>query len=243
MNIKSVGIISTGLIITLAVVLVLPPYLSYQYTPQHILLSFQVDPKTDSPLWCIQLSELLEKHDTKAVIFLAGSTAEKYPECVTAFSNEINIGSQGYGHVSIPQIADYTEQLKEIQKGKTIIDEIGNFDSKLFKSPYGDTDQNIYSLLEKSDILADFSYDDQYNKFHDGQFIWFPIKSYDATAFNIDDIPTKSSERTHPIVINFENNLPIHEIGFILSEIKKQQVTFVSASDLIGFELNPTGGL
>lgn len=243
MNIKIAGVISTGLIVVLAVVLVMPPFLSYQFTPQHVLLLFTVDSKKDTSLWCTQLSQVLEKHDAKAAIFLSGSTAEQHPECITSFSDEIDIGSQGYTGSSIPQIPDYSDQLEEVKKGKQVIDEIGNFDSKLFKSPYGDTDQNIYSLLEKSGILADFSYDDQYNKFHDGQFIWFTIESYGADSFSIDDIPTKSSERTNPIIINFENNYPVDKIDKILSDVKKQRVTLASASDLVGFELNPMEGL
>ncbi|AFS80356.1 polysaccharide deacetylase [Candidatus Nitrosopumilus koreensis AR1] len=243
MNIKIAGAISTGLIIVLAVVLVMPPFLSYQFTPQHVLLLFTIDSKKDTSSWCTQLSQVLEKHDATAAIFLSGSTAEQHPDCITSFSDEIDIGSQGYTGNSIPLIPDYSDQLEEVKKGKQVIDEIGNFDSKLFKSPYGDTDQNIYSLLEKSGILADFSYDTQYNKFHNGQFIWFTIESYDANSFSIDDIPTKSSERINPIIINFENNIAIDEIDDLLSDVKKQRVTFVSASDLVGFELNSMEGL
>jgi peptidoglycan/xylan/chitin deacetylase (PgdA/CDA1 family) len=239
MNIKIAGVISTGLVISLGVILVVPPFLSYQFTPQQILFIFTIDSKKDTSTWCTQLSQVLEKHDTKAVIFLSGSTAKQHPECITSFSDEIDIGSQGYTGVSITRIPDYADQLEEVRKGKQAIDEIGNFNSKLFKSPHGDADQNIYSLLEKSNILADFSYDKQYNKFHEGQFIWFTIESYDANSFSIDDIPTKSSERINPIIINFENNYPVDEIDGILSNVKKQQVTLVSASDLVGFELNP----
>ncbi len=242
MKITNIGIISTGLVITLAVVLVLPPFLSYQHTPQQVLFIFTIDSKKDTSTWCTQLSQVLENHDAKATIFLSGSTAKQHPECVTSFSDEIDIGSQGYSGISIPVMSDYSAQLEEVRKGKQVIDKIGNFDSKLFKSPNGNTDQNIYSLLKKSNILADFSYDEQYNKFHDGKFIWFTIESYDVSSFSISDIPTKTSERTNPIIINFENNYPIDKIDNILSKIKKQQVTIVSASDLVGFELNPMEG-
>lgn len=238
MNIKTAGLISTGLIIVLAVVLILPPFLSYSFSAQQILLTYTVVPNDNTSTWCKELSQVLEKHNAKAAIFLSGSVAEKHPECVTSFSNDVDIGSQGYSGVSILSLSDYSEQLQEIQQGKQAIDLIGNFDSKLFKSPYGETDQNIYSLLQKSDILADFSYKDQYNKFYNGQFIWFEVDSFDADKFSIDDIPVKSSERVRPIIIDFENNISVSEIDSILSEIKKQQVILVSASDLVGFELN-----
>lgn len=239
MNIKIAGIISTGLVIILAVAVVLPPFLSYSFSAQQILLTYTINSNENTSTWCKQLPQVLEKYDAKAAIFLSGSTAEKHPECVTSFSNEIDIGSQGYSGISIPTISDYSKQLEEIQKGKQVIDEIGNFDSKLFKSPFGDTDQNIYSLLQKSDILADFSYESQYNKFYEGQFIWFAVDSYEAEEFSVDNIPAKSSERIHPIIINFESDLSVSEIDSILSKIIKQRVTLVSASDLVGFELNP----
>lgn len=236
MNIKLAGVISTGLVITLSVLFVIPPYLSYA-TTQPILLVFTITEKEDSSKWCLELSDMLDNYNVKAAVFISGSIAEKFPDCVTSFSDDVDIGSQGYHYLSIPKIPDYSQQIEEITHGKQAIDKIGNFNSKLFSSPYGDTDQNIYSILNKSGIQADFSYKNQYNIFLNGQFIWFNVTSYDVSEFNIDLIPTKRSDNPSPIIIHIENNYPVNKITEIIFDLKEQKTIFVNASDLAGFDL------
>ncbi|MGD8708314.1 MAG: polysaccharide deacetylase family protein, partial [Nitrosopumilaceae archaeon] len=193
------------------------------------------------PNWCKDLSSVLFENKIKAAIFITGEAANDHPECVTSFPNYVDIGSQGYHYSPITNISAYSLQLEEIQKGKNTIDKIGNFDAKLFRAPYGETDENIYSLLTQSNILADFSYEAQYNKFHNEQFIWFKIKSYDSSEYAnsitpiISDVESRGNQI--PIVINFEERVSVDKIEQIVTELKSENFEFVNASDLVGYEL------
>ena len=246
MNIKYYGIISTGVVITLAAVMVLPPFLQPE-PKQQLLLSFSISDKNNLPDWCNDVSSHLIENKVKAAVFIPGEIAEEFPQCVTLFSNEnIDIGSQSFHYSSITKISNYSQQLDEVTKGKNTIDKIGNIDSKLFKAPNGDTDDNIYSLLSRSGILADFSYDEQYNKYHNDQFIWFKIKSYDAKDYEQSLTPVISNVESQgnkiPIVINFDNSNSVDEVKSILSDLKSENFEFVNASDLVGYDLTIRNG-
>lgn len=234
------GGISTGIVLILGMVMVLPPFLQPE-PKQQLLLSFSISDSENLSNWCDELSSVLFENKVKAAVFISGEVAEEFPRCVTSFSHEVDIGSQAFHYSPITKISAYSLQLDEIQKGKNIIDEIGNLDTKLFKAPYGETDDNIYSLLSHSDILADFSYKDQYNKFYEDQFIWFKIKSYESSDYSnsvtpiISDIESKGNQI--PIVINFEGKIPIEEIEEIIFDLKSKNFEFVNASDLVGYDL------
>jgi len=240
MKIVYLGAISTSIVLVLGMVMILPPFLQPE-PKQQLLLSFSISDNGQLPDWCNQLSSLLFENKIKAAVFISGEIANEFPQCVTSFSNDIDIGSQAFHYLPITKISAYSLQLDEIQKGKNTIDEIGNLDTKLFKAPYGETDENIYSLLSHSNILADFSYKDQYNKFHEDQFIWFKIKSYESSEYRnslapvISDIESRGNQI--PIVINFDENISIEEINEILLDLKSKNFEFVNASDLVGYEL------
>lgn len=240
MKIVHLGAISTSIILILGLVMILPPFLQPE-PRQKLLLSFSISDNEDLPNWCNELSSTLFENKIKAAVFLSGEVAKEYPQCVTSFSNDIDIGSQAFHYSPITKISSYSLQLDEIQKGKNTIDEIGNLDSKLFKAPYGETDDNIYSLLSRSKILADFSYKDQYNKFHNEQFLWYKIKSYNSSNYEDSIIPVISNIESRgnqiPVVINFDEKVPIGRINEILVELKSKNFEFVNASDLVGYDL------
>jgi peptidoglycan/xylan/chitin deacetylase (PgdA/CDA1 family) len=176
------------------------------------------------------------------VIFLRGKTAEKFPECVNTFHDGVDVGSQTYSYVDLQTIDDYTLQLEEVEHGKHAIDKIGNFDSKLFKAPYGSTDENIYSLLSRSGILVDFSYEHQFNKFYKGKFIKFDSVSYHSP--NIKSIISEIKTVKEPIILNYDNTIPVSEIENLLATLKSENIRFVSPSELTGIDLTTrTGGM
>ncbi|MDH3610551.1 MAG: polysaccharide deacetylase family protein [Nitrosopumilus sp.] len=240
MKLVYLGGISTSIVLILGLIMVLPPFLQPE-PKQQVLLSFSISDSENLSHWCDELSSILFKEKIKAAVFISGEFAKEFPQCVTSFSNDIDIGSQAFHYSPITKISAYSLQLDEIQKGKKTIDEIGNLDTKLFKAPYGKTDDNIYSLLSHSDIQADFSYKDQYNKFHEDQFIWFKIKSYDSSDYANSITPIisniESQGKQIPIVINFDEKISIEEIDEILIDLKSKNFEFVNASDLVGYDL------
>lgn len=239
MKIVHVSAIATAIVIVLGIVLVIPPYLQPRQ-PLVVLLSFNIENDKNLPQWCSDLSSVLDKYDVKATIFVTGKVADRYSECVTAFSNNVDVGSQTYNYVDLTSIEDYVTQLNEVKNGKIAVDNAGDIDSKLFKAPYGATDENIYSLLSRSDILADFSYKNQYNKYHDGKFIKFNLTAYDGTAHPADFFRGLPVDK--PVLINFDNSVSIEKIDDFISKLQSRQILFVDASELTGINLTVKQG-
>lgn len=228
-----VSAISTGIVVFLGMLMVIPTYIQ-PASPQFFLLTFSVYENVDQS-WCDDLASTIKKHNIQATIFFSGKIAEKFPKCVKTFPTNVDIGSQTYHYVSLSSIPDYTLQLKEIQRGKQAVDDAGNLNSKLFKAPYGTTDDNIYSLLTRSNIIADFSYDDQYNKYYNGQFIKFQLKSYHGANNTVEFF--QNLPANEPIVINYDSSTPVNYIDNFISKIKSKNTVFLDASELTGLQL------
>jgi len=228
-----VSAIATGIVLVLGAFMVIPIYL-HSTSSQYFLLSFSVLDNVEQK-WCDELSSTLQKHKVQAIIYFSGKAAEKNPDCVKSFQSNIDIGSQTYHYTALTTISDYSQQLEEITEGKKAVDKAGNLNSRLFKAPYGSTDANIYSLLQRSDIIADFSYDNQYNKYHNGQFINFDLDSYDGANNTPEFFKNLLTEK--PVVINFDDSISIEYVNDLISKTKSRNTFFIDASQLTGLSL------
>jgi peptidoglycan/xylan/chitin deacetylase (PgdA/CDA1 family) len=209
-----------------------------QVSKGSILLTFNVVDSTNMPAWCNEISNLLKLNNIQATVFLTGMVVEKYPECVTNLGNNTDIGSMSYSYDEITSISDYPSQLNHIIKGKKIIDEYAGINSTLFRAPYGTVDENIYSLLARAHILADFSYDDHYNVYTNGlsgmTFYRYPIN----TLTSLSDVQKSNWDVKIPLMVNFDNNDPITSIQNFINSTSKTPHKFVTASELTSIVLN-----
>ncbi|TRZ80003.1 MAG: polysaccharide deacetylase [Nitrosopumilales archaeon] len=233
MKISQIGIISTAIVISFGILIVIPPYLPQQKVLP-VMLFFDIKDSQNLPQWCYDLSATLQKRNVVATIFVTGKIAEKYPECVKILSSRNDIGSQTYNYVGLINL-DYDTQLDEVKSGKQAVDKAGNIQSKIFKAPFGSTDQNIYSILNRSEILADFSYDRQYNKYYQGQFLRFDDSVYDGNKHTVNYF--RNLESQDPVVIDFDNATPIKKIEEFVSGIKSKHLVFITASKMTGLDL------
>ena len=240
MKIVHVGAIVTGIVIVMGIMLILPVFIRPNPT-QPLLLSFSITNEQNLPNWCHDLSTVLTKYNIKAAVFITGKVAERHPDCVTTFPRYVDIGSESYDYVSLPSITDYTTQLEEIKNGKAAVDKAGNIDSRLFKAPYGATDVNIYSLLNRSNILADFSYNEQYNKYYNGKFLKFDLVTYNGTKYYTSFF--RNIPENEPILVNFDNSTPVSKIEEFILEFKSDNFRFVSATDLTSLDLTVREGI
>ena len=181
------AVIATSLITFLGVLVISSVFFSTEI-PTPVMLSFNIYDQPNLENWCQELSNYFHSKNIRGTIFISGDLAKKYPSCITSFPNNFDVGSQTFSYAQLPQISDYSIQLEEVQKGKEAVNEVGNLDSKLFKAPYGATDDNTYSLLSKNGILADFSLQNQYNKYHDNQFLKFDLLTYDSQNYSLDSL-------------------------------------------------------
>lgn len=250
MNIVHLGIISTGTIIVLGMAMIIPAFT--QQKPERsipsVMLSFNImNTQGEISSWCQSLSSVLEKHDVRATVFVSGLIADSDPECVSSFSPDVDIGSQTYGYVDLTSISDYSEALEEVENGRQAIDEAGDLDSRLFRAPYGKTDENIYSLLNRPGIIADFSYVSQYNRYENNQFVRYDLKSLtgDTDGLRLFSVVSQDDDVVRPynpvpILIRFDNSMEIDQIDRFISQLKsdyQNDIHFVNASDVVGLDL------
>ena len=235
MNLRHAAIIATVLVLIVGFAMIAPLYLRQDKVEpkQKMMLSFSVSESDNTVEWCQNLSSILNKYNMKAVVFFVGEVAEQNPQAVTCFSNKIDIGSQTYSNANLTSIFDYTKKLEEVSLGKVAVDDAGHLNSTVFQAPYGATDQDIYSLLNRSGITADFSYSDHYNVYQNGKFLKF-----DATIFNATDhspsFYTESSQNSVLKIIEFNESWSTAKINSFLDTLSKGNFEFINPSDLTG---------
>lgn len=243
MRMALLGALATTIVIGVGVVIAIGPSLIHTFErnkPPPVMLSFSVVSGSNAPAWCNDLASVLDEHDVKATVFVTGEVAEQHPECVTKFvSQGTDVGSQTYRYVKLNAVADYSYALEEVKMGKQAVDRAGNIDSRVFKAPFGETDGNIYSLLSSSNIIADFSYTNQYNVYKDDQFVKHDLVSCDCRGS-----PEKAGELAEqdlPILISIDNNTTVSEIEDLIVSLKEGEMELVSASELVETDLTVEG--
>jgi len=228
------AVIATASVILLGVLIVAPSFFESEKST-NVMLTFDIYDQQYLDVWCSDLAEFLKSENISGTIFISGNIAKKNPSCITSFY-KFDIGSQTYSYISLPQIQDYVLQLEEVKKGRETINEVGNIDSKLFKAPFGDIDENIYSLLSSNDILADFSYQNQYNKYYDNKFLKFDLLTINSKDISTPSLQSIKSSKI-PVQIEFNSSMTLEEIKKSFFQIKSLHINFVTASDITQMEL------
>lgn len=84
------------------------------------------------------LLEVFSDKNIKATFFIEGRWAENYPDLLRLIHNKGHeIGNHGYSHAHHAQLS-YEENLNEIKKAESIIQEIIGKKTTLFAPPYGE---------------------------------------------------------------------------------------------------------
>jgi len=242
MKLAYLGAISTGTVIVVGLVLIAPAFLRNGTGTDpgvSVLLSFDVLDSGDAAEWCAGLESVLDKHEVKATVFVSGKTTQASPECAS-FPPDVDVGSRTYSYVDLTSI-DYRVALDEVWTGKVAVDEAGGINSKLFKAPNGSADQNIYSLLSRSGILADFSYSDQYNKYENDRFVKYNLTSFVGDREQEQFFALISNQTlVASIAVNFDSSVDLAQIDDFITRLKSVQndrMHIVNASGLTGINL------
>jgi peptidoglycan/xylan/chitin deacetylase (PgdA/CDA1 family) len=199
---------------------------------QKVMLSFSVDDTNGVTDWCKNLSQVLNKYNYPAALFIVGKIAEANPQAVTCFSDKVTIGSQTYSNVDLTTIQDYSLKLLEVQKGKEAVDEASHIKTEIFKAPFDSIDDDIYSLLSRSGIIADFSYTHQFNVFENTQFIKVNATTYKAQNY-LPDYFLSLAQTSMPLIIEFDSTWTISQIDAYLKNLGNGVFDFVNAQDLV----------
>jgi hypothetical protein len=239
LKLKRVGLITTCLVVLAGLFMVTPLFLGRVGSKAKavVMLSFSISDPVGAVPWSQSLSQVLRQRKIGASVFIVGQIAEKYPAIFNDFAPNVDIGSQTYRNTSLVEIADYSTKLAEVRDGKQAVDEAGRLTTSIFRAPFGATDQDIYSILSRSGILADFSYAEQFNVFRDNQFIKYEAMTFvghELTENQISDLVESSSK---PIIVYFDNHDSISLIDHVIALLSQGNVHFVNASELAGIPL------
>ncbi|MGE5555125.1 MAG: polysaccharide deacetylase family protein [Methanocella sp.] len=235
MKLKTAATIATVIVIVVGAAMISPLFFKPENVDKRIMLTFSVTNPHGATEWCQNLTSILNSYDLPATVFVAGKIAEQYPQIVTCFGEKVDIGNQPYSNKNLTDYTDYTLKLQEVQNGKAAVDKAGNFNSKAFQATNGATDEDIFSLLGRSGIYADFSYTDHYNVYQNGQFIKYPALVFDASNHTPEYI--EGTRTLQPIILQFNNNIPTDAIQTYLSTLTHGDFEFVNASQLTGLDL------
>jgi hypothetical protein len=246
MKLAPMGALATSIVVAVGIILIIPSY-TEKKDPTPVVLSFVVtNDDGNIPKWCNDLAGILDSDQVKAVVFVSGKIAQAHSECASSFSKlgSVDVGSQTFSYANLTSIKDYTVALKEVQDGKSAVDHAGAVESKIFRAPNSLTDANIYSLLERSGILVDFSYADHYNRYENGQFVRYPLTRIENPKASQELFNSLSAAGT-PAMLEFDNSIQPSDIHQFISELKSAtsgKVRIVDASDLVGKNLTGQEG-
>ena len=237
------GAISTALVIFLGVTMVAPYFMRTTHIGQqrNVGIVLSVAGEANATAWCTDVASYLKGSGIKATVFFTGRVASAHPDAVSVFGEGVDVGSMTYSGVPLTSFSDYTIQLEEVQKGKQAVDSSGGFTSKLFKAPMGLVNEDIYSLLYRSGIVVDFSYNDHYNKVYEGQFIRMELKVFSGLGSKPEDI-LSINELDEPIIVNFNNSVPSSFVFSYIEALRIGGCRFLSASEISGLDLTLRGG-
>ena len=102
MKLHQVAILTTALVIITGLAMVIPLFLrpvESKVKPQ-VMLCFLVNEPSDYD-WCENLSSIINHQYIKASVFFTGKVADQYPELVSLFDDQVDIGSMTYSNTNI----------------------------------------------------------------------------------------------------------------------------------------------
>ncbi len=234
MKLRHAAVITTALVIIAGSVMISPLFFKQNQAQaqQIVMLSFTVSEADNVAGWCQNLSSFLSSYNLPATIFVQGKVAEQNPPIVASFGSKVEFGSLTYDYVNLTSIDDYSLKLWEVEQGKVAVDEAAKINSTIFQAPNGDVDDDIFSILSRSGITADFSYIDHFNVYRNGRF-----EEIVADIFEADNCSTEyllNKEVTdRPLIIKFDNTLTVEQVNAFLLSFKAGNYNFVKASELL----------
>ncbi len=117
-----------------------------------IMITFDDGPH---PEYTAEVLDILKSRDVKAIFFLIGERALKYPELVKRISAEGHmIGIHSLRHT--PEFTIYSKKRvkRDIEATIKILEEISGLSVKLFRPPYGVTNPSIGKAVNDLGLMA-----------------------------------------------------------------------------------------
>ncbi|HAG16939.1 MAG TPA: polysaccharide deacetylase family protein [Bacteroidales bacterium] len=113
--------------------------------PKAVLLTFDDGP---NPIITPQILELLKKNNRKAVFFLIGEKAQKYPDLVAKIAESGHtIGNHSFSHSYFFDLKSPRKMIDEIRLTSELLEKQSEKKIVLFRPPFGVTNPNLRKAL------------------------------------------------------------------------------------------------
>lgn len=120
--------------------------------PKAILLTFDDGP---DPELTPQILELLDDYDRKAIFFLIGEKAKKYPELVKEIHKRgHSIGNHSYTHEKWFDIRSSAIMTKELEQTNSVLENSIGEKVAYFRPPYGVTNPNLKKAIKNTKLKS-----------------------------------------------------------------------------------------
>lgn len=122
------------------------------FNPKAILLTFDDGP---DPEITPQILELLDDYDRKAIFFLIGEKAKKYPELVKEIHKRgHSIGNHSYTHEKWFDMRSSTIMTKELEQTNSVLENSIGEKVAYFRPPYGVTNPNLKKAIKNTKLKS-----------------------------------------------------------------------------------------
>ena len=97
-----------------------------------------------------KIIEILKKHNADATFFIVGEWAEKYPDSLKKLSDAgFEIGNHSYNHAHYNKMSK-SEIFEDMEKGDNAIENVTGKKPILFRSAYGEYNNDVVSACDES---------------------------------------------------------------------------------------------
>lgn len=117
-----------------------------------VLLTFDDGPHPD---FTPQILDLLDQYNRKALFFLIGKNAEKYPDLVRLIvSKGHQIGNHSYSHHALFDLFSARKMYEEIEQTNKLLEKLSSQKTLYFRPPYGVTNPTLKNAYKKSGLKS-----------------------------------------------------------------------------------------
>jgi len=119
---------------------------------KHLLLTFDDGPHPKSTP---KILDLLDEYHIKAIFFVIGKNAEKYPELIKEIGDRGHqIGNHSYSHAPTFDIFSVKKMVLDVEKANKLIESITGKKPEFFRPPFGITNPRINKLVKQSKMVS-----------------------------------------------------------------------------------------
>lgn len=121
----------------------------YFANTDQVIITFDDGPH---PIYTPQILKILREYNIKAIFFVLGMNAQKYPHLVKQIHDEGHIiGNHTWYHINLKKFP-YERIRKEIVETNELIKSITGYKPKLFRPPYGAFNKAVLDVLKEEQM-------------------------------------------------------------------------------------------